>query len=527
MTYLNRPVAALKGIGPQTANRLQKIGVHTIQDLLFHLPYRYEDRTRLTSIGSLEAGMTALVAGTVEHTDLLPNKRRDLISRISDGTGFVSLKFFHYTAGHYNNLKPGAFICCYGEVRYGFAGLEMIHPDYKVIADPDESVTESRLTPVYPLTEGLTQTVVRKAVSQALKLCNRDNRLLTDWIPQSILKNYHFPSLTEALQTLHAPDEPVASEALQQGASLALRRLAFEELLTHYLCLKKRKQQSETWSAPEFSADPMIVEHFLRSLPFKLTGAQQRVISEVTADCRRNHPMMRLVQGDVGSGKTVVSAFAALLAIDSGYQAALMAPTELLAEQHLRNFCAWFACFQANVVLLTGQSKGKHRSDILESLAKGSANIVIGTHALFQENIEFHRLGLCIIDEQHRFGVHQRLALREKGKDAGIKPHQLIMTATPIPRTLAMLHYSDLDVSVIDELPPGRKDVITSVIPAERRNEVIAKISSWAAKKRQAYWVCTLIEESDVLQCEAAEKTAERLSEALPHIRIGLIHGRM
>jgi len=527
---LNQPVGILTGIGAQTANRLQKLGLCTLQDLIFHLPLRYEDRTRVYPICSLKPGMSVLISGKVEFTDILPRGRKSLICRISDGTGFISLKFFHFSASQHNALKPGTSISCFAEVRYGFAGLEMVHPEYKVIANPDDCITETRLTPVYPLTEGLGQNVIRKAVRQALDLCRQEPELLTDWIPESILKQYHYPSLADAIQTLHAPDESVSIEALQNGSVPALKRLAFEELLTHFLILRTTRNKTKAWQAPSFSvgaAGKTATDHFLRSLPFKLTGAQQRVIAEIEADCRLQHPMMRLVQGDVGSGKTVVSAYAALLALTAGYQVAVMAPTELLAEQHFRNFSIWFEGFQTQVVYLTGQLKGNARKTVLQALEDGTAGIIIGTHALFQDSVHFHRLGLIIIDEQHRFGVHQRLALREKGQQGSIRPHQLVMTATPIPRTLAMLQYSDLDISIIDELPPGRKPIVTSVIPAERRADVIDRINGWVGKKRQVYWVCTLIEESEVLQCEAAEKTAETLTEALPNVRVALIHGRM
>jgi len=527
---LNQPVGILTGIGAQTANRLQKLGLCTLQDLIFHLPLRYEDRTRVYPICSLKPGMSVLISGKVEFIDILPRGRKSLICRISDGTGFISLKFFHFSASQHNALKPGTSISCFAEVRYGFAGLEMVHPEYKVIANPDDCITETRLTPVYPLTEGLGQNVIRKAVRQALYLCRQEPELLTDWIPEPILKQYHYPSLADAIQTLHAPDESVSIEALQNGSVPALKRLAFEELLTHFLILRTTRNKTKAWQAPSFSVGAegkTATDHFLRSLPFKLTGAQQRVIAEIEADCRLQHPMMRLVQGDVGSGKTVVSAYAALLALTAGYQVAVMAPTELLAEQHKRNFSIWFEGFQTQVVYLTGQLKGNARKAVLQALEDGTAGIIIGTHALFQDSVHFHRLGLIIIDEQHRFGVHQRLALREKGQQGNIRPHQLVMTATPIPRTLAMLQYSDLDISIIDELPPGRKPIVTSVIPAERRADVIVRINGWVGKKRQVYWVCTLIEESEVLQCEAAEKTAETLTEALPNVRVALIHGRM
>ncbi|MFU8788692.1 MAG: ATP-dependent DNA helicase RecG [Methylobacter sp.] len=530
MNALNQPVGILAGIGSQTANRLQKLGLHTLQDLLFHLPLRYEDHTRAYAIGSLRSGMTALISGKVEFIDVLDKGRKSLICRISDGTGFINLRFFHFSANQHNTLKPGTAISCFAEVRYGFAGLEMIHPEYKVIADVGDCITQARLTPVYPLTEGLNQSVVRKAVAQALDLCQQAPELLTDWIPEPVLQHYHYPSLSDAIQTLHAPDESVSIEALQNGSVPALKRLAFEELLAHYLSLRTTRHKAKAWQAPSFfagQAGKIATEHFLNALPFKLTGAQQRVIADIEADCLSQQPMMRLVQGDVGSGKTVVSAYAALLALTAGYQVAVMAPTELLAEQHKRNFSTWFDGFDTQVLYLTGQIKGNARKDVLQALEDGSAGIIIGTHALFQDAVNFHRLGLIIIDEQHRFGVHQRLALREKGQQNDSRPHQLVMTATPIPRTLAMLQYSDLDISIIDELPPGRKPIVTSVIPAERRDAVIERINSWVGNKKQVYWVCTLIEESEILQCEAAEKTAERLTEALPNVRIALIHGRM
>jgi ATP-dependent DNA helicase RecG len=529
VNVLNQSVGKLTGIGAQTLSRLEKLGIRVIQNLIFHLPLRYEDRTRIYAIGSLMAGMTVLICGRVEFIDILPRGRKSLICRISDGTGFISLKFFHFSANQHNTLKPGTLISCFAEVRHGFGGLEMVHPDYHIISNPEADVRETRLTPVYPLTEGLSQNTLRKAIKHALSFCTSEPQLLIDWIPETILKKYHYPSLVEAIQTLHAPDESVTIEALQNGSVPALKRLAFEELLAHHLSLRATRNKTKAWQAPVFegSIDNTITEQFLNSLPFKLTGAQQRVIAEIEADCRLQHPMMRLVQGDVGSGKTIVSAYAALLALTAGYQVAIMAPTELLAEQHKRNFSTWFEGFQTKVVFLTGQIKGNARKELLQELADGSAGIIIGTHALFQESVSFHRLGLIIIDEQHRFGVHQRLALREKGQQGNTRPHQLVMTATPIPRTLAMLQYSDLDISIIDELPPGRKPIVTSVIPAERRIEVIERINSWVSKKRQVYWVCTLIEESEVLECEAAEKTAEYLTQALPDVRVALIHGRM
>ena len=528
MDILTQPVASLHGVGAQTANRLQKLGIRSVQDLLFHLPHRYEDRTRVYPIAAVSAGMSVLVCGKVEFTELLPGGRKTLVCKISDATGAIFLRFFHFSAAQSQQLKADTWLSVFAEVRYGFAGLEMVHPDYKVITHPDAAVTDTCLTAVYPLTEGLSQNLLRKVVRQALQACGQ----LTDWLPEKLLQQFNFPSLVVALQTLHAPDESLTMNALQDGSFPALKRLAFEELLTHHLSLKTLKYQAKTWPAPVFADHQdqgfqSLATQFLQALPFQLTGAQHRVIAEIAADCCKPYPMLRLVQGDVGSGKTIVAAHTALLAINAGYQVAIMAPTELLAEQHFRNFSTWFADFAVQIGSLTGQLKGKARSELLQQLADGSLAIVIGTHALFQEQVQFQRLGLVVIDEQHRFGVNQRLALREKAQVAGIRPHQLVMTATPIPRTLAMLNYADLDISIIDELPPGRKPIVTSVIPVERRDAVIERINAWVAKTRQAYWVCTLIEESEQLQCEAAEKTAEKLVLALPDVRIGLLHGRM
>lgn len=520
------PVTTLSGIGSQTAVRLEKLGISTLQDLLFHLPLRYQDRSRIIPIARLQPGLSALVCGTVDFTDSIQRGRPSVICRISDDTGTLSLRFFHFSVQQAQQLKPGTLLGCFGEIRYGYAGLEMVHPEYKIIQSA-EQLTESTLTPVYPLTEGLSQTTLRKAIKQALKLCLQDNVAFEDWLPSDVLSDYHFPSLKDALQTLHHPPPNSSADLLADGTLPALKRLVFEEFMAHHLALLQGKLAYKSWQAPVFQVDNSAKLDFISRLPFQLTGAQKRVIAEIEADCFTPQPMLRLVQGDVGSGKTIVAGLTALLAIGAGFQVAVMAPTELLAEQHFRNFSTWFAGTATNILFLTGQLKGKARQSTLQALADGSAGIVIGTHALFQDSVHFHKLGLIVIDEQHRFGVHQRLALREKGQHSGLRPHQLVMTATPIPRTLAMLQYSDLDISIIAELPPGRKPVTTSVIPSERREEVICRIEHWVAQKRQAYWVCTLIEESELLQCEAAEKTAAYLTQVLPNVRIGLVHGRM
>lgn len=525
--FLCQPVNKLTGIGTQSALKLTRLGINQVQDLLFHLPLRYEDRTRIYTISSLRHEMRVLICGKIEFTEVTQGARPTLICRVSDPTGEINLRFFHFNPRQLQQFTPGSYMSCFGEVRFSYLGLEIAHPEYQIIRSPEHCQTETCLTPVYPLTEGLHQGTLRKAIQQALKHCILNPEILLDWLPATILKRLDYPELLIALQALHSPDAKLTAEIMEQGALPALQRLAFEELTAHYLSLQNAKLLARDKTAPAFASNASTIEHFLKSLPFTLTNAQQRVIQDITHDCSENRPMLRLIQGDVGSGKTVVAAFAALLALSSGYQVAIMAPTELLAEQHLRNFQLWFQNFDIQIQFLTGHIKGKQRTEALEALANGTAGIAIGTHALFQEGVHFKQLGLIVIDEQHRFGVHQRMALRNKAQQTGISPHQLVMTATPIPRTLAMLNYSDLDISIIDELPPGRKPIQTSILPSERRPEVIQRIQSWVDQKRQVYWVCTLIEESEILECETAEKTAAFLTTALPEVRIGLIHGRM
>lgn len=518
---LAQPVEQLAGVGPQSAQKLQRLGLYKVQDLLWHLPLRYEDHTRVYPINSLQTDMQALVCGKVEFADIAPGRKPSLICRISDATGFIQVRFFHFTPRQLQQLRSASYISCFGEVRYGFTGLELVHPEYQLVPSPAHCRLADCLTPVYPVTEGLHQTVMRKAIQQTLQYCQTQPQALTECLPPELLQRLELPDLLNAINTLHSPrDNSIA-------IAPAIKRLAFEELLTHHLSLRQLKSAQRLIKAPPLAANPALLKQFLDTLPFQLTQAQQRVSQEVTHDCARATPMLRLVQGDVGSGKTVVAAQAALLAVSNHYQVAIMAPTELLAEQHFRNFQVWFSSLNIPVTFLSGQIKGQARQTVLQQIAAGTAAIVIGTHALFQEQVNFKQLGLIIIDEQHRFGVHQRLALRNKGDQAGLRPHQLIMTATPIPRTLAMLNYADLDVSIIDELPPGRKAIVTSVIPSDRREAIIARIQQWVAQRRQAYWVCTLIEESDALACEAAEKTASLLTTALPSVRVGLVHGRM
>ena len=519
------PVSELKGVGTALELKLHNLGIRTIQDLLFHLPLRYQDRTRIVPIGSLRPGDESVIEGEVKIADISRGKRRSLLCRIQDGTGTLTLRFFHFSAAQKNNLKPGTRIRCFGEARTGASGLEIVHPEYKKV-DSDELVpVEECLTPIYPTTEGLHQGRLRALTDQALDYLKRG--ALQELIPEQLRQGWKFPGLNDAVAYLHRPPVDVDQHLLLEGLHPAQRRLAFEELVSHHLSLLKLRQKTRKKGAPELPGSGDLVQPFLQQLPFPLTGAQQRVSQEVARDLALPYPMLRLVQGDVGSGKTVVAALAALQSVESGLQAAVMAPTEILAEQHFINFSNWLEPLGIKVAWLAGKLKGKQRKTQLEAIREGEARVVVGTHALFQEEVVFSDLGLVVIDEQHRFGVHQRLSLREKGRNGELAPHQLIMTATPIPRTLTMSAYADLDCSIIDELPPGRTPVNTVVIADNRRDEVIQRVRNACAEKRQVYWVCTLIEESEALQCQAAEVTAEQLTEALPELRIGLVHGRM
>lgn len=520
-------VSLLKGVGPRVAEKLHKLGISTLQDLLFHLPFRYQDRTRVVPVGSLRPGDEAVIEGEVELTEVAFGRRRMLLSRLSDGTGSILLRFFHFSAAQQANLGRGTRLRCYGEVRAGKTMLEMIHPEYRSVDAEHALTTEDCLTPIYPTTEGVHQLKLRDLTEQVLYRLRHTNGGLQEWLPDEVLKKLELPSLQEAVLLLHRPPPDVSLQSLEQGTHPAQVRLAFEELLAHHLSLRQLRARVQQTPAPVLPVSGQLQVQFLQGLAFELTGAQQRVIHEIQQDISRPLPMLRLVQGDVGSGKTVVAAAAALSAFAADYQVALMAPTELLAEQHFRNFQNWFHPLGIEVGWLSGKLKASERKRVLSVMQSGDARMVVGTHALFQEEVRFDDLALVIIDEQHRFGVHQRLALREKGSHEGRQPHQLIMTATPIPRTLAMTAYADLDLSIIDELPPGRKPVTTVVLPESRRDEVVLRVRNACASGSQAYWVCTLIEESEVLQCQAAEDTAAQLHEALPELRVALVHGRM
>ncbi len=518
------PVTALKGVGPKLAEKLKRLGLFTVQDVLFHLPLRYQDRTRLRRIGSLRPGMEAVVEAEIDLAEVVYRGRRSLICRVSDGSGHLHLRFFYFNAAQQTNLTRGRRLRLFGEVRFGSGGLEMVHPEYEFIDGVQPAPVEENLTPVYPTTTGVHQLSLRKLARQAL-----ENHLdkIQEWLPTALLQEMQLPTLTQALRVVHQPPPRTQVELFEQGQHPAVQRLAFEELLAHHLSLQRLRMQLQTETATAVSEETKLMQQLLARLPFQLTRAQQRVLDDILHDLRQQHPMQRLVQGDVGSGKTIVAACASLNAVESGLQVAVMAPTELLAEQHLRNFSAWLQPLGIEVTGLSGKLNTRARSQALEKIASGQAAIVIGTQALFQEGVEFTNLGLIVVDEQHRFGVHQRLALREKGRVGARRPHQLIMTATPIPRTLAQSLYADLDVSVIDELPPGRKPVETAALPSARRADIVGRIHEACRAGRQVYWVCPLIEESEVLELETATDTAEALRAALPELSIALMHGRM
>ncbi|QYK05000.1 ATP-dependent DNA helicase RecG [Shewanella zhangzhouensis] len=518
------PVTELKGVAARVAEKLSKLGVNTVQDLLFHLPLRYEDRTRIYAINELIPGTTATVEAEVISSQIVNGRKRMLTCNVRDASGGLTLRFFNFSMAQKNGLQPGMMIRAFGEIRTGKHQLEIIHPEYKLTAPGESPSLADTLTPIYPTTEGLKQASWIRLTEQALEQLEEGG--LPELLPESLQPNRL--SLADAVRTLHRPPADAELWQLEQGQHPAQQRLVQEELLAHNLSMLKIRERSNQDAAEPLAATSQLIPRFLESLPFAPTNAQSRVVAEIHADMAKATPMMRLVQGDVGSGKTLVAALSALAAIENGCQVALMAPTELLAEQHAANFARWFEPLGLKVGWLAGKLKGKARAQTLEDIASGAAQMIVGTHAIFQEQVSFSRLALTIIDEQHRFGVHQRLGLREKGIQQGFFPHQLIMTATPIPRTLAMTAYADLDTSIIDELPPGRTPITTVAIPDTRRLDVIERVRQAALQdKRQAYWVCTLIEESEVLECQAAEDTAEGLKEVLPELGIGLVHGRM
>lgn len=521
-------VTALKGVGASLAEKLAKIGLLTIQDMLFHLPIRYMNRTRVTPIGGLQPNMHAVIEGEIRSCDIVFGKRRSMVVRLQDSTGSTTLRFYHFNAGQKQKLTTGTYLRVFGETRRGAAGLEFYHPEYDLLNEATPMPLEQSLTPIYPATEGLTQGRLRSLAAQALIWLDRHT--LKELLPDNVRTQLHQSSLADAIRFLHSPPVNTNTQLLLEGEHPFQQRLAFEELLAQHLSLLLLRQKTQADGAVPLKTHTKLQETFLANLPFQLTRSQLQVTREIAHDLARPIPMLRLVQGDVGSGKTVVSALAALAAVANGKQTAIMAPTEILAEQHRVNFGKWLEPLGIKLGWLTGKLKVAERRTQLAAIASGEAQVVIGTHALFQEMVEFADLALIVIDEQHRFGVHQRLSLSSKGTSPSTycaRPHQLIMTATPIPRTLAMSAYADLDCSIIDELPPGRTPITTVVISNSRREEVIERVRLGCEQGRQAYWVCTLIEESEALAVQAVQATAEILALALPHLQIGLIHGRL
>jgi len=515
---ITRPVTSLRGVGPRMQARLAEAGIEQVQDLLFHLPLRYQDRTRVTPIGALQPGTDVVVEGEIRVADIAFGRRRSLVCRLQDDTGTLTLRFFHFSAAQKRNLEPGRKLRCFGEVRRGASGLEIYHPEYRLLDEEAPEPVQESLTPVYPSPAGIGQNSWRKLCEQAVTL------LASSRLPDLLPDNHNVAmSLVDALQYLHAPPPDAPTELIRECRHPAQLRLAVEELVAHNLSLEKLRREQQSRGSFSMQQGAAAMQSFIEQLPFQLTDAQRRVVQEISADLNLSVPMLRLVQGDVGSGKTVVAACAAQQVLQCGFQVAIMAPTEILAEQHLESFSGWFEPLGITPALLTGRLKGKARQQLLSDIAGGDVQVVIGTHALFQADVEFQKLGLVVVDEQHRFGVHQRLQLTDKGQ----RPHQLVMTATPIPRTLSMVAYADLDCSVIDELPPGRQPVQTVLISDQRRPKIVERVRAACSEGRQAYWVCTLIEESEALECQAAEATWSELSEQLPDLNVGLVHGRL
>ena len=516
---LQLPLRQFKGVGPKVFSKLESMGLETVEDLLFHFPLRYQDKTRLSYIGELKEGMDAVVRGTIRASGIARGRRPTLIVKVDDGTGLITLRFFHFRRAQAQQLRIGDTITLFGQPRMVGGNTEFAHPEY-VVGDREPQLEEA-LTPVYPVTEGMGQSTMRNLTQQALTY-------LTQNPPEDLLTGLpgDSPSITDSIKFLHRPSPDANTAAIVAGEHPAQLRLALEELVAHQLSLLSRRARTHAKTAAPVNSQGKLADTITSQLPFSLTGAQQRVCEEILADLRKSTPMLRLLQGDVGSGKTLVAALTAAHMVESKHQVALMAPTELLSEQHFAGFQKWFEPLGINVLWLTGQIKGKARKAALERIEAGEVDIIVGTHALFQDAVVFKSLGLVLVDEQHRFGVNQRLSLTQRGLNE-ITPHQLTMTATPIPRTLSMVAYADLDCSTIDELPPGRKPITTALIDNDRRQSVIERVGNACQQGRQAYWVCALIEESEALDATAAEVTAEQLEAALPGLRIGLLHGRI
>ena len=514
----------LKGVGPKSTQSLHNLGIFSISDAAFHLPFRYEDRSFITKIGEANYQTPVLIEGEIMKSTVVFRGRRMLFSEIYDGTGKLTMRMFNFAMAQHKALEEGKMIRCFGTITPGPNGKQMIHPQYQVFEKEDSIDIEKNLTPIYPTTSGLQQNKLRKIIEDSLDFCDKNNILKEE----SRNKNYsEHGNLLETLKFLHKPPVDTNLNELISGKHPAQQALIKEELVAHMLCAGILKNELEGRKGPLMKEISLDEDGFLDSLPFSMTKAQNRVWEEIKNDLTSNLPMRRLLQGDVGSGKTLIGALAALHAQSNGWQTALLCPTEILAEQHFESFKGWFDSIGIRVSLLTGSTKTKDRKLITDNLKKGEIDIIVGTHAIFQHSIEFKNLGLTVIDEQHRFGVHQRFSMLEKGGDGSISPHQLIMTATPIPRTLAMTVYGSLETSIIDELPPGRNPVQTSSRPNSLREKVIKRVEEVCLAGKRAYWVCTLIEESDELEAKSAEELYSEISDSLPRIKVGLVHGRL
>ena len=524
------PVDSLRGVGPKTIELLANLNIRTLQDLLFHFPLRYEDRTRLTPLGALCHSNRTTVEGFIKFTNINYGRRQSLFCCIEDETGSLILRFYHFNFQQFQRLmKRGLRLRCFGTARQNYQGrLEMVHPEYRIVNATVPSLAKEYLTPVYSTTKGLPQTKLLDLLSQALSYLKKPG-ILEELFPESLRKDFNLTTLVASLLYVHCPPSNAPLKLLKARKHPTQQRLVIEELVAQQIGLLNLRFRAKKYSAPIINMEAKGQNKLRQALAFKLTVAQERVISEINKDLKRSHPMQRLVQGDVGSGKTIVSAMAIIKVVENGYQCAVMAPTEILAEQHYRVFQKWLSPLGIQVGWLIGSLNNSVREQALQKMRQGEDQVIVGTHALYQEDVVFHKLGLIVIDEQHRFGVHQRLALKKKGgnNSNSTSPHQLIMTATPIPRTLALTAYADLDVSTIDELPPGRELVTTVLMSNTRRDEVIARIKQNCEQGKQAYWVCTLIEDSEILQYEAAEATYQKLRQLLTHLTVGLIHGRL
>lgn len=518
--------AHLSGVGPKLAANLEKLGISNLQDLLFHLPIRYQDKTRITAMRDLRVKEYCVIEGVIKQTKVNRYKRPSLVCNISDATGLVSCRFFHFSNAQHQQMVNGKRMRCFGEIRYYNGHFTMLHPEYQIFDARQTLAVEENLTPIYHTTEGLGQKTIRQLINQALGML-KNPCFLEELLPLKIRQHYQLCELQQAIHFIHHPPPDTQLELLLEGTHPMLKRLIFEELIAHQLAMRRIRNQLKSLGAPQLKQQSSLISDFVKQLPFTLTQAQQRVINEIYQDLSLPQPMLRLVQGDVGCGKTIVALLAMLVAVDNDYQAVLMAPTEILAEQHYLNCKKALKSHNIHVAWLSGKLKARDRNYGLSAISGGQAKIIIGTHALFQKNVQFYNLGLVIIDEQHRFGVDQRLLLRDKGQQHSTLPHQLIMTATPIPRTLAMTSYADMDYSVIDELPPGRMPITTVALPNTRREEILERVKKHTLSHQQTYWVCTLIEESEQLQCQAATDVAEEIAQKLPELNVGLVHGRL